>query len=129
MSLAYTPSSSAIGEEITRRWVISFCPNKRPGKKPGPGNGDRGRLLFFFVLAALLTTALTLLAGILLLLALVVVIALTGRALTLLVLLVLLALLVLLVLLILARLILIGAHATSPQMASERCREQTIGSG
>lgn len=126
MSLAYTPSSSAIGEEITRQWVKRCCPNKRPGKKPGLGNGNRGQFLFFFVLAALLTTTLTLLAGILLLLALVVVIALTGRALTLLVL---LALLVLLVLLILARLILVGAHATSPQMASERCREQTIGSG
>jgi len=101
-------------------------PNQRARQKPGPRNGNRGRFLFFFVLGALLTTTLTLLAGILLLLALVVVIALTGRALTLLVL---LALLVLLVLLILARLILVGAHATSPQMASERCREQTIGSG
>ena len=80
----------------------------------------------FFVLDALLTTVFTLLAGILLLLALVLVIALTGRALTLLVM---LALLALLVLLILARLILVGSHATSPQMASERCREQTIGSG
>ncbi len=85
------------------------------------------RLLFLFVLAALLTTKLTLLAGILLLLAPVVVIAPT--LLVLLVLLVLLALLILLILLTLARLILVGDHATSPQMASERCREQTIGWG
>lgn len=101
---------------------IGIAQTKGPAKA-GPGKRQSGRFLFFFVLATLLTTALTLLAGILLLLALVVVIALTGRALTLLV------LLVLLVLLILARLILVGAHATSPQMASERCREQTIGSG